>query len=197
MIPDLLLPRVPPIWGYLTCSSLVFPWADNTRPVTPPCSPDLRIPDLFLPSITLSWQYPTCSRELVVDLLLEVRAELDFDLVPRGAAAVVARDYNIEAVGLGEGGGGGKELGDRGADGTVPSLGTVRRARVGLCKHYTTTKLNTQTKQAQFLAWGPYTLSRETVSQVNEHKVKCQRKSGQFGYFCQSLSNICQYAECK
>ena len=161
MIPDLLLPRVPPIWGYLTCSSLVFPWADNTRPVTPPCSPDLRIPDLFLPSITLSWQYPTCSRELVVDLLLEVRAELDFDLVPRGAAAVVARDYNIEAVGLGEGGGGGKELGDRGADGTVPSLGTVRRARVGLCKHYTTTKLNTQTKQAQFLAWGPYTLSRD------------------------------------
>lgn len=46
---------------------------------------------------------------------------------------MVAWDYNTETVGLREGGGGGKEFGDGGSDGTVP-LGAVGGGGVILCK---------------------------------------------------------------
>lgn len=86
-------------------------------------------------------KYRTCPRELAVDLLLEVHAELDFDLVPRGTPPMVAWDYNTETVGLREGGGGGKEFGDGGSDGTVP-LGAVGGGGVILCKAAHNTQAN-------------------------------------------------------
>lgn len=90
---------------------------------------------VFLQPFSLpdSQRYRTCPRELAVDLLLEVGAELDLDLVPRGTPPMVAWDYNIETVGLGEGGGGGKEFGDGGSDGTVP-LGAVGGGGIRFCK---------------------------------------------------------------
>lgn len=90
---------------------------------------------VFLQPVSLpdSQRYQTCPRELAVDLLLEVGAELDLDLVPRGTPPMVAWDYNTETVGLREGGGGGKEFGDGGSDGTVP-LGAVCGGGVRLCK---------------------------------------------------------------
>lgn len=54
---------------------------------------------------------------------------------------MVAWDYNTETVGLRERGGGGKEFGDGGSDGTVP-LGAVGGGGVILCKAAHNTQAN-------------------------------------------------------